>query len=137
MKYLKYLLMTFVLWHTLAWAGMIELVDDDPLQIMEFSTCTPDSFDHVIVGILIFPDSGGVYVETPHALTDSIHADTLGYIQPDRDVNGNFIPGRYDGEYWIYVISVLPNGYGVLPEDTSHVVVGYDITTCGDFIRVD
>lgn len=137
MKYLKYLSFLVILSWTMAWAGMIEIVDDDPLQIMDFSTCSVDSFDHVIVGILIFPDSGGVYVETPHALTEEIHSDTLGYIAPDRDVNGDFISGRYDGEYWIYVKSVLPNGYSVLPEDTTHVVVGYNITSCGSFIRVD
>lgn len=134
---IKYLFMAFVLWYALSFAGMIEIADDDPLQIMEFSNCAPDSFDHVIVGILIFPDSGGVYVETPHALTEEIHSDTLGYIQPDRDANGDFISGRYDGEYWIYIKSVLPNGYSVLPEDTTHVVVGYNITSCGSFIRVD
>lgn len=135
MKYLKYLSFLVILSWTFSWAGMIEIVDDDPLQIMDFSACAPDSFDYVIVGIEIIAGSG--YVETAHALTELIHSDTLGYIAPDRDANGDFIPGRYDGDYRVYVKSVLPNGYSVLPLDTLHVTVGYNITTCGAFFYVD
>ena len=131
----KYLIYLLILIPTLAFAGMIEIVDDDPLQIMDFSTCTPDSFDYVIVGIEVITGSG--YVETPHALSDLIHSDTLGYIAPDRDANGDFVPGHYEGDYRVYVKSVLPNGYVVLPADTIHMAVSYDITSCGDFLRVD
>ncbi len=132
-KYLAYLL---ILIPTLALAGMIEITDDDPYQLLEFSNCAPDSIDSLRVAVMIDPDSG--YWEMPHVLTDSIHFEVFGYIAPDRDSGDNLIPGHYAGEYWFYTISILPNGDQILSEDTTHVSVDYTIAGgCGGLFSVD
>lgn len=136
-KYLKYLVFLAILSYTTIWAGMIEVTDDDRYQYLEFSGCIPDSLDSIIIGDLIYPDSGYGYVETAHVITDTVYYVGFGYISPDTNVNGDLIPGHYEGEYWFYVISVLPNGDHVLPEDTTHVVVDYTISGCGGLFHVD
>ena len=133
MKKLIYLL---ILIPTVLWAGMIEVTDDDRRQYLEFSNCSPDSVDSMIVGVQIDPDSG--YWENPYQLTDSVYFKSFNFITPDRDSSGNLIPGYYAGEYWFYTIAVLPNGDHVLPEDTTHVAVDYTIATgCGGLFHVD
>ena len=133
MKYLAYLL---ILIPTLAFAGMIEVTDDDRHQYLEFSNCSPDSIDSMIVGIQINPDSG--YWEIGSQLSDSVFFVEFGFIAPDRDSGNNLIPGHYAGEYWFYTIAVLPNGDHVLPEDTTHVAVDYTISIgCGGLFHVD
>jgi hypothetical protein len=133
MKYLIYLL---VLIPTLLWADMIEITDDDRHQYLEFSNCSPDSIDSIIVGVQIDPDSG--YWEIASQLIDTVFFVQFGFISPDRDSSDNVIPGHYAGEYWFYTISVLPNGDHVLPEDTTHVMVDYTISIgCGGLFHVD
>ncbi len=122
---------------TLLWADMIEVADDDRYQYLEFSGCAPGGLDSIIIGDLIYPDSGYGYVETAYVITDTVYYVGFGYISPDTNGNGDLIPGHYTGEYWFYVISVLPNGDHVLPEDTTHVSVDYTISGCGGLFHVD
>jgi hypothetical protein len=120
-----------------AYAGMIDLPEDnDPLQEFDFSACDPDSYYAVIVGASINLDSG--YSEIEHVLTDTVRSVTFGYIRPDKNSNGRLIPGHYAGQYWFYVIGLPRDGSPVLPVDTLHQTVSYDILPgCGAVFRRD
>lgn len=136
MKTLKYFLMIFAVLTTMGWADIIEFTDDDRHQYLEFSNCSPDSIDSLIIGVQINPDSG--YWEMARQLIDTVFFVHFGFIPSDRDSSGNVIPGHYAGEYWFYAIAVLPNGDHVLPEDTTHVAVDYTIASgCGGLFHVD
>lgn len=119
-----------------AYAGMIEISDDDQHQILEFSNCSPDSIGAIIVVVQIDPDSG--YWANTYALIDSIDFVTFGFIAPDRDSGDNLIPGHYVGEYWFYTITVLLNNDRIVSEDTTHVSVDYTVSSgCGGNFHVD
>lgn len=133
---IKYLIYLVILIPVLSWADVIEWQDDDRVQWLTFEDCDPDSIAQVVVGFSLDLDSG--YVETMYALTDT--ADFRGYFteNPDRDQNGNAIPGRYEDEYWFYVNNITHEGDTIAAPDTNHVAWGYTIPQpCGGKFYVD
>ena len=81
-----------------AYAGMIEVNDDDQHQYLEFSNCDSNSVGSIILCVRINPDSG--YWQQSYALGDTIFTVDFGHIRSDIDEYGNRIPGDYFGEYW-------------------------------------
>lgn len=133
MKYFFVWMMWLV---TVSYAGMIEYRDDDRYQWITFENCDPDSVDHVIIGVSLFPDSG--FVEYTHQLTDSLQFANFDFIAPDYDDDGRLIPGERYGEYWHYVIPVLMNGTQISPSDTGHTIVQYiNYPGCAGLYHVD
>lgn len=121
---------------SIANAGMIDWEDDDRVQWLTFEDCDPDSIAQVIEGFCVNLDSG--FVETTHALSDSVDFTGRYGLQPDRDQNGHAIPGHYHGEYWWYLKSITFAGDTIAAMDTNHVVVDYTIPGgCGGIFHVD
>ena len=112
-----------------AYAGMVEKNDTNFKQELIFTTCSPDTFQSVIVGISIDLDSG--FVENGYALTDTCKLYEIGVNGPLRDSKNRIIPGTYNQEYWLYVVSVLVNGDVIAAEDTLHVTSTYRVPGCG------
>ncbi len=117
-----------------AYAGMIEFVDDDPYQYLEFSSCDTSIVAGMIVGIMVNPDSG--YAETEYALTDTCYLNELGFNRPLYDARGRTMEGVYDdNEFWVYQVTVLKTGEQIAPADTTHVVSDYVVSGCGGSVR--
>lgn len=117
------------------WAGMIDYVDDDPVQYLEFSNCDTSIVARMIIGIMVNPDSG--YAESQYDLVDTCYFNELGYNRPLYDSRGRTMAGDYDGEYWFYQVTVLHDGTEIVPADTAHVRSTYPVSGCGGIFHND
>lgn len=130
---MKTALLIFLLLATGVYAGMIEFVDDDPYQYLEFSSCDTSIVASMIVGIMVNPDSG--YGETAYSLTDTCYLNELGFNRPLYDARGRTMEGEYDNEYWVYQVTVLRTGEQIAPKDTTHVRSDFIVSGCGGSVR--
>jgi len=132
---MKYAILIGLILTTGVYAGMIDYVDDDPVQYIEFSNCDTSIVAGMIVGIMVNPDSG--YAETQYDLADTCHLVELGYNRPLYGPDGRTLAGDYDGEYWLYQVTVLHTGEQIAPADTMHVRSTYPVSGCGGIFHVD
>jgi len=121
---MKNILLIVLLFAVGSYAGMIDLLDDDPLQVIYFDNCD-STIDSTHLWVMINPDSGFYYYGP--VTNDSVRTTGFNYIAPDTDGDDNLIPGHYEGEYWYYAIS-YNNNQGIIPIDTTHQFVSYDIS---------
>jgi len=133
---MKKIILSILALTTFAWAGVIEWQDDDRSQWLTFEDCDPDSIAQIIEGFSIDLDSG--FTETVHALSDTVDFTGRYGLQPDRDENGNAIPGHYHGQYWWYLKAITWAGDTIAAVDTNNVTVDYIIPGgCGGTFHVD
>lgn len=143
MKYLKYLSFLVILSWTMAWAGMIEMVDNDRVQYWDWN-CIGDSssaldsislyiskhLDSGFVHIATFGDSTRIIFNPPEMpliiYTDS--TDTLEWIDPTE----------YNDEYWVTYIYQYFEGVAIPWDDTIHMALTIPTEPgCGGRFHVD
>lgn len=123
------LILAILLIASVANAGMIEVIEDDPYQFIHFDNWNP-AIDSLRIAVSLDLDSG--YWTQSYTLRDTIDSKTFGYIEPDVDGDDNLIPGHYSGEYWITTIAYV-DGETIPSGDTSHVTVDYTISVPIDY----